>query len=234
MTVVALHETIRPRWVCPSDVEWVASALPTARGSLADLKNMDEIGQEITTGLHAIETVGGRRFLVASDLYRIHAIELDPQSPLPTGSYRMTDGSWTRYAATIDTSQFGPYLARVDDEAPASLQLDTGMVEHIQHEHCDHPELVVVLERGRVRLFNNADDLRPVGTISRDPFSCHGASPHPLVAMQWPVMATAVESGMTRWTGAGQIGPFRSGVFNRLAVIIGIQITPPAAEEISA
>lgn len=234
MTITTLHETIRPRWVNPADVEWVASALPTAPGSLANLKKMNDVGRGYTTALHVTDTLAGRRFLVGTDLYRIHAIELDPQSPLPTGSYQMTDGAWTRTAATVDTTQFGPYLARVDDEAPSHLRLDGDMIEQIQREYADHPKLLVVLERGRVRLFKSADKMRPVGTISRDPFNCSGATPDPMVVMQWPVMATAVEAGMTRWTGAGQIGPFRSGLFNRLAVIIGIQVTPPAAREISA
>lgn len=234
MSVIALHETIRPRWVNPTDVDWIASALPTAPGSLANLKKMNDVGREYTTALHAVDTIGNRRFLVGTDLYRIHAIELDAQSPLPTGSYQMIDGAWTRTAATVDTSQFGPYLARVDDQAPAQLHLDAETIEQIQRHYSDHPKLVVVLERGRVRLFNNANKLRPVATINWDPFNSPGATPDPMVVMQWPVMAAAVEAGMTRWTGAGQIGPFRSGVFNRLAVVIGIQVTPPAARKISA
>lgn len=232
--ITQLHETIRPRWVNPTDQEWVASALPGSPHSLADLTAMDEVGQELTRGLHAIETVAGHRFLVGTDLYRIHAIKLDRQSPLPSGSYQFQEGCWTRYAATLDTSRLGPYLARVDDSAPATIKLDRETVTRIQAQHENHPELLVVLEPGRVRLFTSAADLEPVETISRDPFTCTGGEAEPLVAMQWPVMAAAVEAGMTTWAGAGHIGPFRSGVFNRLAVIIGIAFKPPAAVEVAA
>ena len=234
MTVVARHETSRPRWGDTTDADWVASALPNTVNSLADPETMDEIGLELTSGLHAIETIAGNRFLVGTDLYRIHAIKLDDHNPLPSGSYRHVDGTWTRYAATIDTSRLGPYLARVDDEAPAQLKPSTEMVDRIQQQHANHPDLLVVMERNRIRLFDSAADLRPVETISRSPFHTLGATPAPVVAMQWRVMATAIDAGLTRWTGAGQIGPFRSAVFNRLAVAIGIQVTPPEAREISA
>lgn len=229
MTITQLRQTIRDRWVNSTDLEYLTNALPNHPGSLANLETMDEVGQELTTGLHAITTPGGRRFLVATDLYRIHAVALEVENPLPSGSYRLEGGHWTRYASQIDTSQLAPYLARVDDEPPTTIQLSSELVDRIQYQHTDHPELLVHLEPGRVRLFTSADELRWVEDIYVDPITDRAAGDGQ-VTMQWPVMRSAVEAGMTRWSGAGRIGPYRSAMFNRLAIAIGIQVTAPAQE----
>lgn len=230
MTITQLRATIKPRWVSDEDLRYVTAALPTGRGSLAVIRDMDDITRELTTGLHAIRTPSGRRWLVATDMFRIHALELDRQSPLPSGSYRLeADGLWTRYAATIDTSNLAPYLAPVDGEPPSKLHFSKRLVDLISRAHCDHPDLLVCVKDGVTRLYSSAEEMRLVEEIPINPVKYRAVGPGE-IAVQWPVMAMAAEAGMTRWTGAGLIGPYRSAAGNRLAVFIGIQVTAPAVE----
>ena len=230
MTVTELREHIRPRWVNSMEVDWVASALPAHHTSIATPDTMDEVGQELTSALHAITTPSGKRWLVGTDLYRIHAVHLEETCPLPNGSYRHHEEGWIRFPTGLDLSKLAPYLATQERvEPPLQLNLSARAVERITGHQEDHPGMVLFLRNGLTQLHRAWDDLRLIEAFDARPVIGRNEGKETF-AVQWPVMRPAVESGMTRWHGPGGIGPWRSDKGRRTAVVLGINIAAPVLE----
>lgn len=214
--ITELRETLDTS-ILPDDLSWVSSATPAVTSSLYRPGLLD-IGDILTSTLFVTCNHVGHRWLVATDMYRLHALSLPRDGEGPsTGSYKLTDGRWTRAPAELDASRFEQWLHAPEVQPPAWLEFTPPTVAAILAIAGHHPNMLMVFDGASTVCFPSIDDMTNREVLACNPLRGDQAP----VGLQLRVIRPALESGITEFRATGDL-TFRGLSQDRMAAIIGV------------